>query len=71
MYYAFYAPGASGKSGGAMEKWSGELELRGLGDKTYRVMDYVNGKEYGTVTGPNAKMKAEFAGSLLLEVKPQ
>lgn len=67
MYYAFYAPEPAGKSGGAEGKWSGEVELRGLANKTYHVTDYVNGKDYGTVTGPTAKLAVHFTGSLLLE----
>ena len=68
IYYAFYAPVAAGKNSkeGA---WSGEAELRGLGNRTYRVTDYVNGKDYGSVTGPTAKLRVDFIGSLLLEVK--
>ena len=44
--------------------WSGEVELRGLGSKTYHVTDYVHGKDYGTVTGPTAKLNVEFHGSV-------
>ncbi|HWY42592.1 MAG TPA: hypothetical protein VNX66_03795 [Candidatus Sulfotelmatobacter sp.] len=43
------------------------MELRGLANKTYHVTDYVNGKDYGTVTGPTAKLAVTFTGSLLLE----
>ena len=35
--------------------------------KTYRVVDYVNNREYGTVEGPTAKLSADFQGNLLLE----
>lgn len=69
MYYAFYAPEPPGKSGGTEGMWGGEVELRGLSDKSYHVTDYVNGKDYGTVTGPTAKLKVAFTGSLLLEAK--
>ena len=75
MYYAFYAPLATqadskhnSASGG--QTWSGEVELRGLTAKNYRVTDYVNQKEVGTVTGPTGKLKVEFKDYLLLEVKP-
>jgi alpha-galactosidase len=68
MYYAFYAPTGSGKSSGGV-KWSGEVELRGLGNRSYQVTDYVNGKDYGTVTGPTAKLRVDFTDSLLLEAK--
>ena len=68
MYYAFYAPVAAEKDnkGG---KWSGEVELRGLGHAAYHATDYVDGKDYGTVTGPTGKLHVDFIGSLLLEVK--
>jgi alpha-galactosidase len=73
LYYAFYAQGDAGaekKSSSAGKEWSGEIELRGLEGKTYRVTDYVHGRDLGTVTGPTAKMKVEFSDSLLLEVSP-
>jgi alpha-galactosidase len=70
MYYAFYAPEPPGKSGGKTGIFRGEVELRGLAEKNYRVKDYVNGKEYGTVKGPSAKLAADFTGSLLLEAVP-
>jgi alpha-galactosidase len=69
MYYAFYAPEPPGKSGGTQGKWSGEVELRGLGNRTYHVTDYVNGTDLGTVTGPTAKLKVEFTVNLLVQAK--
>jgi alpha-galactosidase len=71
MYYAFYAPQPAGKAGGTDGTWKGEVELRGLGEGRYRVRDYVNGKEHGTVAGPTGKLNVEFRGSLLLEVIPE
>jgi alpha-galactosidase len=68
MYYAFYTP-ATDDRGGKDREWSGEVELRGLGNKTYQVTDYVNGQSYGTVTGPTAKLPVHFSDSLLLEAK--
>lgn len=41
LYYAFYA-----------KNWQGLIELRGLQEKKYKVFDYVNQKNVGTVTGP-------------------
>ncbi|HMI49929.1 MAG TPA: glycoside hydrolase family 36 protein [Candidatus Saccharimonadales bacterium] len=67
LYYAFYAPAPDRKSKKLESKWSGEVELRGLGTGTYHVVDYVNGQDYGTVNGPTAKLRADFSGSLLLE----
>jgi alpha-galactosidase len=67
MYYAFFAPEAehtAPKSAG----WSGEIELRGLAPGKYRVVDYVNNKDLGSVTAPDAHLQANFTGQLLLEV---
>jgi alpha-galactosidase len=61
MYYAFFTPAPS-------EVWKGEIELRGLGTGRYRVFDYVNGRELGTVDGQNPKLATEFTEHLLLEV---
>jgi len=60
MFYAFYA-----------KTWKGQLELRGLDDRTYHVTDYVNGKDYGVVHGPTAHLSAAFSKHLLLEADPQ
>jgi alpha-galactosidase len=68
VYYAFYAPTGADKSSQSV-KWNGEVELRGLENRSYHVTDYVNGKDYGTVTGPTAKLKVDFTGDLLLEAK--
>ena len=73
MYYAFYAPAPSADSAkgqGAAGHWSGEVELRGLAAKTYRVTDYVHHQELGTVTGPVAKLKVNFDDNLLVEADP-
>jgi alpha-galactosidase len=73
MYYAFYAPTTAVKTpegSPSASTWSGEIELRGLLPKTYRVVDYVNDKDYGTVSGPAARLKVEIRDSLLLEVTP-
>jgi len=50
--------------------WKGQVELRGLQSRQYKVVDYVNNKDYGTVTGPIARLNAEFSGSLLLQATP-
>lgn len=60
MYYAFYA-----------NEWNGEVELRGLEARSYRVLDYVNQKDYGTMTGPTAKLAVQFSRNLLLEAVPE
>jgi alpha-galactosidase len=60
MYYAFFA-----------RHWSGPIELRGLHDRTYHIVDYVNHKDFGSVHGPKATISAEFNKHLLLEAQPE
>jgi alpha-galactosidase len=60
MYYAFFA-----------RHWSGPIELRGLQDRTYRIFDYVNNKDLGTVHGPQATFSAQFDKHLLVEARPE
>jgi alpha-galactosidase len=60
MYYAFYAP-----------HWNGPVELRGLENRDYHVVDYVSGKDFGTVRGPRATISASFEKHLLLEAQPR
>jgi alpha-galactosidase len=61
MYYAFFMPEDAAT-------WKGAIELRGLKPGRYRVFDYVNGKNLGTVNAESPKLNAEFANHLLLEV---
>jgi alpha-galactosidase len=60
MYYAFFAP-----------DWDGELELRGLDSRSWRIMDYENGTDLGSVKGPAGRIRAGFKRRLLVEAKPQ
>jgi alpha-galactosidase len=60
MYYAFFA-----------RHWSGSIELRGLQDRTYHIVDYVNNKDFGSVHGPKATIPAHFDQHLLLEAQPR
>jgi alpha-galactosidase len=60
MYYAFFA-----------RHWKGTVQLRGLQDRNYTVIDYVDGASLGTVSGHNAQLPVEFDKHLLLEVRPQ
>ena len=50
-------------------EWKGEIELRGLENRGYRVTDYENGKDLGTVQGPVASLEVAFQKHLLLEAK--
>ena len=63
MYYAFFVePG---------KPFSGEVELRGLKPGSYDVVDYADGKSYGTVQAEQGKaprLKADIKDHLLLEV---
>jgi alpha-galactosidase len=58
MYYAFFA-----------RDWKGKVELRGLERRPYRVTDYANDKDLGSVTGPVASVDVAFEKHLLLEAK--
>jgi len=60
MYYAVYNPG-----------YTGQVELRGLQNRMYQVIDYVNNKDLGAVKGPRAMLNVSFKNYLLIEVKPQ
>ena len=62
MYYAFFASGGS-------QSWKGEIDLRGLKPGAYRVFDYDNGKDLGTVDASRPKLAVAFTGHLLLEVE--
>ncbi len=74
IYYAFYAPVVQPEekrtATHTIASWDGELELRGLSGKTYRITDYVNHKDLGTVTGPTGKLNTRFSDYLLLQATP-
>lgn len=59
LYYAFYAA-----------EWDGQVELRGLGAGDYRLTDYFNGLDLGTVKGEAARIPARFERFLLIEATP-
>ncbi|MFZ1290051.1 MAG: glycoside hydrolase family 36 protein [Melioribacteraceae bacterium] len=59
MYYALYA-----------DKFTGEVELRGLKNKAYKIIDYENSKDLGEVTGPTAKLPVKFEKHLLIKAVP-
>jgi alpha-galactosidase len=64
MYYAFFSPDPE-------KPWRGEIELRGLQAGNYRVLDYENGKELGSLDSRQPRLTTEFMGHLLLEVSSQ
>jgi hypothetical protein len=59
MYYAFFA-----------DSFKGNVELRSLSSGTYKVVDYANGKDFGTVnvSDGKAQLPVDFKEHLLLEV---
>jgi alpha-galactosidase len=59
MYYAFYAP-----------HWTGPVRLRGLDNKRYKLVDYVNDKRLGFVNGPTGELRVGFEKSLLVMATP-
>jgi len=61
LYYAFFSA-----------HHDGTVELRGLEpDRTYRVRDYVAGRDLGEVEGPVAALRVSFQRSLLIEAQPR
>jgi alpha-galactosidase len=59
LHYAFYA-----------DRWQGPIALRGLGAGGYKVRDYFNDRELGTVSGERATISVEFERFLLIEATP-
>jgi len=59
VFYAFYS-----------KNYKGTVELRGLGDGTYTITDYVNQKELGTVSKDKPNIDVEFEQYLLVEASP-
>ena len=60
LFYAFYS-----------EMFSGDLTFRGLENKKYKVIDYVNNIELGVVCSTDNKLKTSFNKYLLLMLIPQ
>jgi len=58
LYYAFYA-----------KDWNGEIEFRGLDNKEYEIIDYVNDKIMGKVRG-GGKLNTRFNNYLLVKAIP-
>ena len=64
MYYAFFTPDPR-------TPYKGEIELRGLQAGKYRVVNYVEQKELGTIDSSNPKVETSFTGHLLVEAIKQ
>lgn len=73
MYYAFYVPDyyEGEHKPKPPSNWSGTVSLRGLTPGKYHVVDYVNNRDLGTVTAPDATLKVSFADQMLLEATPE
>ncbi len=60
MYYAFFAKDPQ-------TAYKGSIELRGLPPGKYRIVDYVNDKELGTIDSASPTLETSFAGHLLVQ----
>ncbi len=60
LNYAFYN-----------KNWDGGINLRGLEKRKYRVTDYFNGRDLGTVEGPSALLNISFKDFMLIEAVPE
>ncbi len=58
-YFAFFAP-----------HFEGEVELRGLEDRAYHVLDYEKERDLGRVRGPRSRLAVRFEHHCLLEAVP-
>ncbi len=59
LFYSFFA-----------KHWDGKIILKGLDNKTYKVYDYVNGKEVATIAPGKPELNASFTDNLLIMVYP-
>jgi alpha-galactosidase len=59
LFYAFFA-----------DEWNGEVELRGLENKNYRVIDYVNNEVLASIKGESPKINLNFKKYLLIKAVP-
>ena len=60
MYYAFFAKDPQ-------TAYKGSIELRGLPPGKYRVVDYVNDKQLGTIDSTSPTLETSFTGHLLVQ----
>lgn len=58
MHYSFYA-----------EQFDGAVELRGLAPGQYRILDYVEGKDLGTIDASDPILTINFDHALLIEAQ--
>jgi hypothetical protein len=63
FFYSFFADDTS---------WNGTVQLRGLTKtETYQVIDFVNNRELGTVSGSHSEIQISFQNYLLIKCVPQ
>ncbi|HVN55774.1 MAG TPA: alpha-galactosidase [Anaerolineaceae bacterium] len=60
LFYAFYA-----------EEHHGEVELRGLENRAYRLTDYEEDREIGVLPAGQSRLAVNFKGHLLLRASPE
>ncbi len=58
LYYSFFA-----------DEWSGNIQFRGLEEKEYKIIDYVNEKELGSIKG-NKSLNLKFKNYLFVKAVP-
>lgn len=59
LFYAFYA-----------KNWSGPVQIKGLSEKSYKVIDYVNNRDLGIITKENPELTSTFEKYLLIMAYP-
>ena len=59
LFYAFYA-----------KNWSGPIQIRGLSEKSYKVVDYVNNRDMGILSKEKPELSANFKKYLLVMAYP-
>ena len=59
LFYAFYA-----------KNWQGNINLRGLSDKPYKIIDYVENRDLGTIQPGKPGLEVAFSNYLLLMAYP-
>jgi alpha-galactosidase len=64
IYYAFFTKDPS-------TPYRGVIELRGLPPGTYRIRDYVEEKDLGTIDTANPRLTTSFTGHLLVQATKQ
>jgi len=59
LFYAFYA-----------KNWSGPLQIKGLSEKSYKVVDYINNRDLGVLNKEKHELNTTFEKYLLLMAYP-